>query len=179
MSATRKDIGDQLRNAITGSGQTLYTLANAAGISAAQVGRFVSGQRGLTLESARKLASVLGLTLQKNHAADVASRILGAISAAPMPLGVLYRRLLADGAAMPLGQFHDALRSLSSAGLLWLSSFTGTMYQLTDPEFCMLAGRWGGVLQGTHAYSLDAMLEAKNTTCGLGQSRRRRTLDRS
>ena len=140
MLAAKNNISDQLRNAIIASGQTLYALAAAAGVSAAQVGRFVSGQRGLTLESAGKLAGVLCLTLQDNLAANVASRILGTVSSVPTPLGILYRSIQTEG-AVSLGQFHDALRSLSAAGLVRLSPWTQAMYQLTDPECCLLTGR--------------------------------------
>ena len=56
----------------------------------------------------------------------------------PLPLGELYR-------AMPtrvtLGQFHDALRELNAAGVVRLSPWTGAMYQLEQPECCLILGR--------------------------------------
>ena len=55
-----------------------------------------------------------------------------------VPLGELYRGL---PVRVSLGQFHDALRELHAAGRLRLSPWTQAMYQLQDPECCLLLGR--------------------------------------
>jgi len=52
-----------LREAIKRSGQTHYGLGKLAGIAPAQLDRFVSGERSLTLASAVKVAAALGLVL--------------------------------------------------------------------------------------------------------------------
>ena len=56
-------IVDQLKNAVQTSGITSYALAKQAGIGRAALGRFIHGERGLTLDSAAALCHVLGLEL--------------------------------------------------------------------------------------------------------------------
>jgi len=64
----RKGAGDaplttQLQAAIAATGQSLYSIAQASGIAAPVLQRFVNGERGITLETAGKLAEYLGLSL--------------------------------------------------------------------------------------------------------------------
>ena len=64
----RKGAGDvplasQLRAAIAATGQSLYAIAQASGVAAPVLQRFVNGERGITLETAGKLADYLGLAL--------------------------------------------------------------------------------------------------------------------
>ena len=64
----RKGAGDapltrQLQAAIAATGQSLYAVAQASGIAAPVLQRFVNGERGITLETASKLADYLGLSL--------------------------------------------------------------------------------------------------------------------
>lgn len=64
----RKGAGDvplaaQLQAAIAATGQSLYAIAQASGVAAPVLQRFVNGQRGITLETAGKLAAYLGLAL--------------------------------------------------------------------------------------------------------------------
>ena len=56
-------LASQLRAAIAATGQSLYTIAQASGVAAPVVQRFVNGERGITLETAGKLAAYLGLAL--------------------------------------------------------------------------------------------------------------------
>ncbi|MBX3440369.1 MAG: helix-turn-helix transcriptional regulator [Planctomycetaceae bacterium] len=56
-------VTDTLRQAIRASGKTHYQLAKEAGIAPNQLDLFVSGVRGLRLETLDKLAPVLGLRL--------------------------------------------------------------------------------------------------------------------
>ena len=64
----RKGAGDapltrQLQAAISATGQSLYSIAQASGVAAPILQRFVNGERGITLETAAKLADYLGLAL--------------------------------------------------------------------------------------------------------------------
>jgi hypothetical protein len=64
----RKGAGDapltkQLQAAIRATGQSLYSIAQASGVAAPVLQRFVNGERGITLDTASKLASYLGLSL--------------------------------------------------------------------------------------------------------------------
>jgi plasmid maintenance system antidote protein VapI len=63
MRKALKPIDVALRDAIRDSGQTHYALGKAAGVAPAQLDRFVSGERSLTLASAAKVAAALGLVL--------------------------------------------------------------------------------------------------------------------
>ena len=56
-------ISDQLRRAISKSGETYYALAQRTGVDAVVISRFVNGERDLRLETAAKLAAGLGLEL--------------------------------------------------------------------------------------------------------------------
>lgn len=53
----------QLEAAIAATGQSLYSISQATGVAAPVLQRFVNGERGITLETAGKLASYLGLAL--------------------------------------------------------------------------------------------------------------------
>jgi transcriptional regulator with XRE-family HTH domain len=56
-------LSDQLRQAIADSGLTRYRISQATGISEAGLGKFVHGERGLSLESIDRLAEFLNLEL--------------------------------------------------------------------------------------------------------------------
>ena len=53
----------QLQAAIAATDESLYAIAQASGIAAPVLQRFVNGERGITLDTAGKLAAYLGLTL--------------------------------------------------------------------------------------------------------------------
>lgn len=57
-------IAEQLRDAMRGSGLSIYMLAKRSGVSWPILGRFLSGERGMTLSSAAKIASALNLELR-------------------------------------------------------------------------------------------------------------------
>lgn len=64
----RKGAGDaplahQLRAAIAATGQSLYAVAQGSGVAAPVLQRFVNGERGITLETAGRIAAYLGLAL--------------------------------------------------------------------------------------------------------------------
>ena len=58
-------ISDQLRAAVEGSGLTRHAIATAAGIPGPSLHRFMTGERGLTLETAAKLAAFFQMQLTK------------------------------------------------------------------------------------------------------------------
>jgi hypothetical protein len=53
----------QLQAAIAATGQSIYAIAQASGVAAPVLQRFVKGERGITLETADKIAAYLGLAL--------------------------------------------------------------------------------------------------------------------
>ena len=57
----------QLRAAIAATGESLYSIAQGSGVAAPVLQRFVNGQRGITLETAGKVASYLGLALMPSE----------------------------------------------------------------------------------------------------------------
>lgn len=59
-----KSIVDQLQRAIRASGETEYAIAKGSGVSQSIINRFVSGERGISLETAAKLAAYLKLDLR-------------------------------------------------------------------------------------------------------------------
>jgi hypothetical protein len=65
MKGGRKNMVDVLRKAIRDSGMTHYRLAKDAGIKPSQLDFFMDGERTLTVETAAKVADVLGLELTR------------------------------------------------------------------------------------------------------------------
>jgi plasmid maintenance system antidote protein VapI len=63
----KETIVDQLRKAIEKCPETEYAIGKGAGVEPATVYRFVSGERGVTLEVAAKLCSYLGLRLVRGR----------------------------------------------------------------------------------------------------------------
>jgi hypothetical protein len=53
----------QLQAALKACDKTVYAIAQESGVSAPIIQRFLSGQRGITLDTAGKLATYLGLSL--------------------------------------------------------------------------------------------------------------------
>lgn len=56
--------------AIAATGKSLYAIAQASGVAAPVLQRFVNGKRGITLETAGKLAAYLGLALWPDPSAS-------------------------------------------------------------------------------------------------------------
>ncbi len=54
---------DTLRQAIEDSDESRYRIAHGSGVNASQLARLVSGERGLSIESAERLADYLGLEI--------------------------------------------------------------------------------------------------------------------
>ena len=59
----KTDLGEQLRQAAIESGLSRFALSKRAGIPYAGIHRFMAGQRSFTLDTASRLAAVLGLEL--------------------------------------------------------------------------------------------------------------------
>ncbi|MBI2480570.1 MAG: helix-turn-helix transcriptional regulator [Planctomycetia bacterium] len=57
------DIVETLKQAIIKSKMSRYELAHKSGVSEGVLSRFVNGERGITLETAGKIAKVLKLQL--------------------------------------------------------------------------------------------------------------------
>jgi plasmid maintenance system antidote protein VapI len=64
MDSATRDIENQLREAILGSGMSCYEIAKRAEVTNSQLSLFINHQRSLTLTSAAKIARVLGLELR-------------------------------------------------------------------------------------------------------------------
>ncbi len=54
---------DSLRRAIEASVETPYAIAKGSGVNKSQLSRLLSGERGLSIESAERLADYLGLEI--------------------------------------------------------------------------------------------------------------------
>jgi len=59
------DLAEQLRDAIRESGYSINSLANVWGIPQPVLSRFVSGQRGIGMDNANKIAAAFGMRLTK------------------------------------------------------------------------------------------------------------------
>jgi len=152
-----KDIEAELRQAIEKDGRTVYRLAADSGVSAGQIGRFVTGERTLTLAVAAKLATALGLQLAPAVPApaaleapavptDLDGAVLAVVRAktdrsGSAKLANVFKALQTKDQALTLGTFHDAVRRLHAAGKVRLTPWTQAMYQLDSPEACLLCGR--------------------------------------
>jgi len=58
------DIGDVLKKAIERAGVTRYVISKETGIEQSALSRFISGERGLSMEAIGKLCEYLGLELR-------------------------------------------------------------------------------------------------------------------
>jgi hypothetical protein len=64
---TPSTFSDQLRAIIRRDGRTIYAIETAAGVPRGGVGRFLSGERGLTTDTLDRLAGVLGMRVAGPH----------------------------------------------------------------------------------------------------------------
>jgi transcriptional regulator with XRE-family HTH domain len=58
-------LADVIRDAIRETGQSAFAVARAAGVSQPVLSRFLSGERGILLDTAEKLCQLLGLELRR------------------------------------------------------------------------------------------------------------------
>jgi transcriptional regulator with XRE-family HTH domain len=63
MTKPKPDVQEQLRQAITSSGQSLNAVASAAGLDSGRLSRFMRGERDLTFAAVARLCQTLGLKL--------------------------------------------------------------------------------------------------------------------
>jgi hypothetical protein len=61
--AGQTPLSKQLQAAVVATGESLYAVARSSGVPAPVLQRFMNNERGITLETAGKLAAYLGLTL--------------------------------------------------------------------------------------------------------------------
>jgi transcriptional regulator with XRE-family HTH domain len=61
------DLCQALKTFVEQDGRSLYELANLTGISKTILGRFMRGERSMTLPTAAKLCEVLGVELRKTR----------------------------------------------------------------------------------------------------------------
>jgi hypothetical protein len=78
----------------------------------------------------------------------------------PVPLGDVFLAVKAKIGGVTLGQFHDALRDLAAASMISLSPWTGAMYQIRDPECCLILGR--EIMAYAETISLDRLLRSRS-----------------
>ena len=65
MAQRRVTLSDQMRRAVDESGMSRYAICKATGMDQANMSRFMSGETGLTLETADRIAKLLNLELVK------------------------------------------------------------------------------------------------------------------
>jgi hypothetical protein len=56
------------------------------------------------------------------------------------PLPELYQQARQAAEGLTIGGFHDGLRRLHDAGLIYLHPWTGPLYALPEPPFALLVG---------------------------------------
>ena len=67
MSTKKTDLARALRTAFKASGMTRFELSKRSGVSYSVVHRFIGDDRDVTLRTASRLATVLGLRLVKGR----------------------------------------------------------------------------------------------------------------
>jgi transcriptional regulator with XRE-family HTH domain len=60
-----QSFADTIRQAVQKSGKSAYAVAHQSGVAQAVLSRFMTGERGLTLETAEKFCRALGLELRR------------------------------------------------------------------------------------------------------------------
>ena len=65
MAQRRATLNDQMRRAVDESGMSRYAICKATVMDQANMSRFMSGETGLTLETADRIAKLLNLELVK------------------------------------------------------------------------------------------------------------------
>lgn len=58
------DLLDSLRRALDEADESRYRIAKGSGVAASQLSRFINGERGLSVESAERLANYLGFEIR-------------------------------------------------------------------------------------------------------------------
>ena len=69
-----KSFADLIRTVAKRDGRTVYALARDSGVDSAVVGRFMKGERDVTLTTAEKLCRTLGLELRSTRRGRKAGR---------------------------------------------------------------------------------------------------------
>jgi transcriptional regulator with XRE-family HTH domain len=66
----RESLVEVLRREILGAGKSVFAVAREAHVSQPILSRFLSGKRGITLQTAERLCHSLGLELRRTPPAD-------------------------------------------------------------------------------------------------------------
>ena len=69
-SQTRQSLVEVLRREILGAGKSVFAVAKEAQVSQPILSRFLSGKRGITLQTAERLCHTLGLELRRTPPTD-------------------------------------------------------------------------------------------------------------
>jgi transcriptional regulator with XRE-family HTH domain len=67
---TRESLVEVLRREILGAGKSVFAVAKEARVSQPILSRFLSGKRGITLQTAERLCHTLGLELRRAPASE-------------------------------------------------------------------------------------------------------------
>jgi transcriptional regulator with XRE-family HTH domain len=67
---TRQTLVEVLRREILGAGKSVFAVAKEAHVSQPILSRFLSGKRGITLQTAERLCHTLGLELRRAPASE-------------------------------------------------------------------------------------------------------------
>jgi hypothetical protein len=127
---------------LTGAAQQMTASLDAFKASAEKIMSAVAAKSDLALTHANWLSKAKenGTT-----ATDLCPAVLSHLTrwraAAPTedcPLPELYRRL--RPAAVTIGQFHDALRTLHDRAQIYLHPWTGPLYEIPDPALALMVG---------------------------------------
>ena len=70
ISHARESVVEVLRREILGAGKSVFAVAREAHVSQPILSRFLSGKRGITLQTAERLCRSLGLELRRAPPAD-------------------------------------------------------------------------------------------------------------
>ncbi|HMF13072.1 MAG TPA: helix-turn-helix domain-containing protein [Gemmataceae bacterium] len=65
-SSSRESLVEVLRREILGAGKSVFAVAKEARVSQPILSRFLSGKRGITLQTAERLCRTLGLELRRS-----------------------------------------------------------------------------------------------------------------
>ncbi len=72
---SRESLADSLKAAVKATGKSVNSIAKQSGVPQAVLQRFVTGQRGMTLDTVERLCAYLGLELRSVKAGDSAEPV--------------------------------------------------------------------------------------------------------
>jgi transcriptional regulator with XRE-family HTH domain len=162
-------IDAQLRAALRDSKQSRYAIAQASGISQSILSRFSSGERGLTAETAERLAVALGLRLALVTPSAAAfgwllTEFVTALS--PQPQELVRRAMIELTRVSPMKPYvsmADLRAKLQDGG--WLSKSHSEPPSRSEVDAAIIEWRREGTLSLSVAESRHAMTAAERDAC--------------